>query len=43
MDIKKKVKELTELATGSIFFPFTEPRVISPISGKVISGKKRLL
>jgi len=40
-DIKKKTKDILNLARESIFFPFTEPDVRSPITGKKVSGRKR--
>jgi len=40
-DVKKKTKDVLNLATGSIFFPFTEPDVRSPVTGKKVSGRKQ--
>jgi len=37
--IREKLLNLKELAAGSIFFPFTEPKVKSPYSGKNVGGK----
>lgn len=38
--LSKKVNDLKELAVGSIFFPFTEPRIKSPLTGKYVGGEK---
>jgi len=38
VDVKEKIASLRELAKGSIFFPFTEPKVKSPVTGKQVSG-----
>jgi len=35
-NMKKKVKEVKNLAKGSVFFPFTQPTVKNPITNKVI-------
>ena len=40
-DKRSKTKQLMDLATGSVFFPFTEPTVYSPVSGKKVSGEKK--
>ena len=39
--MRKKVDDLKELAVGSVFFPFTEPRVKSPVTGKYVGGEKK--
>lgn len=39
--MRKKVNELKELAVGSVFFPFTEPKVKSPLTGKYVGGEKK--
>lgn len=38
--MRKKIDDLKELAAGSILFPFTEPKVKSPYSGKNVGGDK---
>jgi len=40
-NVKKKTKDMLNLAKDSIFFPFTEPTVQSPVTGKKVSGRKR--
>ena len=40
-DVKQKTKDILNLARESIFFPFTEPDVKSPVTGKKVSGRKR--
>ena len=40
-DKRSKIEQLKDLAVGSIFFPFTEPTVYSPVSGKKLSGDDR--
>lgn len=39
-DIEQKTKSLLNLAKGSVFFPFTEPEIYSPVTGKKVSGRK---
>ena len=41
--LAKKTSELVGLAKGSVFFPFTEPNVFSPISGRQVSGRNMQL
>lgn len=42
-DKRTKTEQLMDLAKGSVFFPFTEPTVYSPISGKKLSGDSRMI
>lgn len=35
---RKKQKDLLNLAKGSVFFPFTQPTVVNPFSGRKIQG-----
>lgn len=38
-DFPKKIANLQQVATGSVFFPFTQPTVQHPASGRVIQGR----
>lgn len=38
--MEKKIKQVMDLATGSVFFPFTEPTVYNPVTGRKVSGRK---
>lgn len=39
-DKRTKVEQVKDLAIGSVFFPFTEPTVYNPVTGRQVSGRK---